>query len=164
MKKWIKNIIFVVLALTLILSGCGQVSEDAPSNESAPEPALNSSVEEAVEISDKSVPEVWKTLSGSFVREDSSQCSNGTLQMKYLSNDCVIFEFDLMEGSESEGCADTLILSSVLLVDDNGVGHYESKLDTENPLTIDFYLSEDGKQVTVAHTGELSISPDGVYN
>lgn len=165
MKQLIKNTIFAALALMLILSGCSKVTEDASSNELTPKLALNSSEGEVSVPSDKSEAlKVWETLSGGFVRNDSSQYSNGSLQMKYLSNDCVMFEFDLMEGSESKDFTDTLVLSFVLLVDDNGVGHYESDPETENPLTIDFYLSEDGKLVTVTHTGELSISPDGVYN
>jgi hypothetical protein len=69
-----------------------------------------------------------------------------------------------MEGSESQDWADTLILPFVLLVDDNGVGHYTSDADSTNPMTIDFLLSEDGKQITVSHTGKVSISPDGVYD
>ncbi|AET67886.1 Ig-like domain-containing protein [Desulfosporosinus orientis DSM 765] len=151
MKHMIKSMILVVLVFALILSGC--------SKEKA------SSQGEVNTLSSSASTAVWETLSGSFARNDSSQYNSATLQMKYLSNDCVMFEFDLMAGSESEDWSDNLVLPFVLLVDeDTGVGHYESDPDAENPLTIDLYLSEDGKQVTVTHTGEISISPDGVYD
>ena len=39
--------------------------------------------------------EDWEAIKGSFVRDDSSQYNNAVLQMKYLSNDCVMFEFRL---------------------------------------------------------------------
>lgn len=105
----------------------------------------------------------WESISGSFTREDSSQYNNGVLQIKYLSNNCAMFEFRLMEGSESEDMAENLVLPFVLLVGEDGVGRYESLPDSEKPFSIDFALSEDGQTVTVTHTGELSISPDGVY-
>jgi hypothetical protein len=107
---------------------------------------------------------VWESVSGVYVREDSSQYNNAVLQMKYLSNNCVMFEFRLMEGSESEDSADTLVLPSVLLVDEDGVGRFESLPDSEQPFGINVALSEDGHRATVTHSGELSISPDGVYN
>ncbi len=105
----------------------------------------------------------WESVSGSYVREDSSQYNNAVLQMKYLSNSCAMFEFRLMEGSESEDIADTLVLPFVLVVGEDGVGRYETLPESEKPFSIAFALSEDGQSVTVTHTGELSISPDGVY-
>ncbi len=142
MKQLGRSTILAVLALALIVSGC---------NLRAP---LGSAPQNA-----------WETLCASFTREDSSQYNNATLQMKYLSNDCVMFEFKLMTGSESEEWTDELVLPFVLLVDeDTGVGRYESDPDAKKPITIEFNLSKDGRQVKVTHTGELPISPDGVYN
>lgn len=108
-------------------------------------------------------PEVWESISGSFAREDSSQYNNGELQIKYLSNNCAMFEFRLMEGSESEDSAESIVLPFVLLVGEDGMGRYESLPAAQKPFAIDFALSKNGKQVTVTHTGEISISPDGVY-
>ncbi len=105
----------------------------------------------------------WESVSGCYVREDSSQYNNAVLQMKYLSNNCAMFEFRLMEGSESEDIADTLVLPFVLLVGEDGVGRYETLPESEKSFSIALALSEDGQSVTVTHTGELSISPDGVY-
>lgn len=107
---------------------------------------------------------VWESISGSFAREDSSQYDNGTLLMKYLSDGCVLFELRLMRGSESEDQAETLELSSVLAAEEDGTASYEPESENTPPFHIGFSLSEDGEQVTVTHTGELSVSPDGVYD
>ncbi len=140
MKKLVR-IFGLLLPILLCCVGCGQSSQ-----------------------STSGVPsEIWKEVFGSFTRQDSSQYKNGVLQMKYLSNSCVMFEFRLMEGSESEVATKTVVIPAVMLVDDNGVGRYESDSDAEKPLSINFVLSEDGKQVNVTHTGETDISPDGVY-
>lgn len=166
MKQLVRNTTLAVLAVALIFSGCSQAPISKPSSGVASESKPVPSVTKTPALPEKSAPtEVWETISGSFTREASSQYNNATLQMKYLSNNCVMFEFNLMTGSESEDWADTLVLPFVLLVDeDDGVGHYESDPEAKNPITIDFYLSENGKQITVTHTGEIPISPDGVYN
>ncbi|MFA9422968.1 MAG: Ig-like domain-containing protein [Sedimentibacter sp.] len=150
---------WVLLTVILCCVGCGQpLQTTADASQSKDITTTNSSEMPSVSSA------VWETLSGEFTRNDSSQYNNASLQMKYLSNDCVMFEFRLMEGSESQDWADTLILPFVLLVDDNGVGHYESDADAINPINIDFLLSEDGQQITVTHTGDVSISPDGIYD
>jgi len=114
------------------------------------------------------VPAVWESLRGNYWRTDSSQYNNGTLQMLYLGNGCVMFEFRLMEGAESEdglseGWAREMVLPFVALIGDDGIGRYESDPESESPLKITFELSEDGKTMTVAHTGEMPIPCDGVY-
>lgn len=103
---------------------------------------------------------IWEMVSGTFVRDDSSQYSNGILNLKYLSNSCAMFEFRLMEGNESEDTANELIIPFVLIVGDDGIGRHETE---NNTLSINFELSEDGKKVIVSHSGMISISPDGVY-
>lgn len=105
----------------------------------------------------------WETVSGSYVREDSNQYNNGVLMLKYLSNDCAMFELRLMEGDEAGDVADNLVLPAVLIVEDDGVGRYESLPEAEYPFTVEITLSADGQQATVSHTGQLEISPDGVY-
>ncbi|MCL2106948.1 MAG: Ig-like domain-containing protein [Oscillospiraceae bacterium] len=108
-------------------------------------------------------PEVWQEVRGNFARGGSSQYNNATLQMLYLGNGCVMFEFNLMEGSESEDWAWDVVLPFVALIDDDGVGCYESDPESENPLRITLELSEDGQTVTATHTGEMPISCEGVY-
>lgn len=144
MKKLLR-IFGVLLPILLCCAGCGQSSQPASNETGAPS-------------------EVWEAVSGSFARQDSNQYDNGVLQMKYLTDSsCVMFEFRLMEGSESEATSSNLVIPGVMLVDDKDVGRYESDPDAEKPLSINFVLSEDGKQVNVTHTGETDISPDGVY-
>ena len=69
-----------------------------------------------------------------------------------------------MEGSEEEDSAIELTVSGVLNVQEGGSGIYEAVSDDgESHLMILFEISEDGKQVTISHEGNLPISPDGNY-
>ena len=167
MNKLLK-LFLVLLTVSLCCLGCGQSEKSEQSEQSEQseksERSEKSEQSEQSEQSSQKKSDAWETLSGAFTRNDSSQYNNASLQIKYLSNDCVMFEFRLMEGSESQDWADTLILPFVLLVDDNGVGHYTSDVGATNPMNIDFLLSEDGKQIIVSHTGDVSITPDGVYD
>jgi hypothetical protein len=106
---------------------------------------------------------VWETLRGNYWRTDSSQYNNATLQMMYLGNGCAMFEFRLMEGSESENWARDMVLPFVMLIGEDGIGRYESDPDSAASLKITVELSEDGKSATVAHTGDMPIPCDGVY-
>ncbi len=115
------------------------------------------------EQAEESDVEVWKSMSGSYAWQESSQFSNATLKLKYLDNDCLAFELGLMEGSESGDDAKELVVAGVMAVDENGVGRYEGDSDAKKALAIDFTISESGQQVIVSHTGKISISPDGAY-
>jgi len=142
----IKKILALLLAalLCFVLFACGDKEKDD-------EPVIDDT------------PAVWQEVKGNFAREGSSQYNNATLQLMYLGNGCAMFEFRLMEGSESEDWAWDVVLPFVALIDDDGIGRYESDPDSENPLKITLELSEDGKTVTAAHTGEMPIPCDGVY-
>ena len=83
--------------------------------------------------------------------------------MKNLTDNFLLFEFRRMGAEKAEKQSNDLLLPFVLLVDENGVGHYESRPESISKLTIDFMLSADGQQVSVTHTGELPMSCDGVY-
>jgi hypothetical protein len=109
------------------------------------------------------VLKAWEDMCGTFVRANSGQYGNGVLMLKYLDGARTLFEFRLMEGSESEGQTRELVLPFVCLIDDSGIGQYESGAEAKHPLQISLALSEDGKKVTDTHTGEAAISPDGVY-
>lgn len=144
-----KRLLAIFLAATLVLffAGCDRTGK----------------TDESGQPSEKSTPiEVWEELHGSFVREDSSQYNNAVLFMKYLSNNCAMFEFRLVEGSEEEDLAHDTLIYGVLIVDD-GKGTFETIPDAFNPFTINFSLSEDGQRIIVTHSGDLSISPDGEY-
>lgn len=111
----------------------------------------------------------WAGFQSSFARAGSSQYNNGTLQVKYLGNSVVLFEFSLMEGSEgegdSEGWAECLrIAGTMLAADDELTGAYEAlKEDGSVEFTIHFAMTEDGQVMTVTHTGEAPMNPDGTY-
>ncbi|MDR1558211.1 MAG: Ig-like domain-containing protein [Clostridiales bacterium] len=159
-------VIFLVIAVALCFTGCKNGNETggtSPSPETnLPSPSGQSPA--TTNFGTGAPIEVWEAVHGSFVREDSSQYNNAVLMAKYLSDDCAMFEFRLMEGSEAEGEAHDTVICGVLIVDDSGTGFYETLPDAGNPFTINFNLSEDGQSVSITHTGELEISPDGVYN
>ncbi|MGM9625692.1 MAG: Ig-like domain-containing protein [Eubacteriales bacterium] len=137
--KRIKVLMAVLLALSLLSAGC----TSAPS------------------LSDDGV---WKTVCGSYTWDESSQYTNSVLALMWLEEGSVLFEFNLMEGSEEEDSAIDLTVSGVLQVQKDGSGLYEAVSDDgESRLMIGFELSEDGNQVIVSHEGELLISPDGCY-
>lgn len=141
--KRINVLLAVLLALSLLLAGCA--STPAPDDHSPGDG-------------------VWETVCGSYAWDESSQYTNSVLSLMWLDNGCVLFEFNLMEGSEEEDSATELTVSGVLNVQEDGSGIYEAASDDgESRLMIGFEISEDGKQVTVSHEGELPISPDGNY-
>ena len=141
--KRVKALLAVLLALSLLLAGCA--STPAPDDHSPGDG-------------------VWETVCGSYAWDESSQYTNSVLSLMWLDNGCVLFEFNLMEGSEEEDSATELTVSGVLNVQEDGSGIYEAASDDgESRLMIGFEISEDGKQVTVSHEGELPISPDGNY-
>lgn len=160
MKKLIKIILIFTIIFTFVACNDKATSNKVENNDNLNnEQNINSDKLQGETAS----REEWESISGSFARDDSSQYNNAVLQMKYLSNDCVMFEFRLMEGSELEDSSDTLVIPSVLIVDDDGIGHYESLPESEKPFRIDFTLSKDKKSVTITHQGDIDISPDGVY-
>lgn len=155
MKKC-KSFIAIILVLIIMMTGCStRTSRENPDNDE-PTPSADEYVAAVNQ-------EAWESISGTFVRKESSQYKNGVLQLKYLSNNNVLFEFKLMEGEEEEDWAKTTVLPFVMLIEEDGTGRYQTLHDAENPFEIVFLLSEDGKKVNVSHTGEVPISCDGEY-
>lgn len=168
-----KKSLFAVLLATIValfLAGCNTTSPPLETGTSfLPSETGESSLPSApppatFALDTTGDPAVWEAVQGNFVREGSSQYNNAVLVMKYLSNDCVLFEFRLMEGSEAENEAHDTIVYGVMIVDDKGTGFYETLPNATAPFSISFAISEDGQRVTVVHSGELSISPDGEYS
>lgn len=107
---------------------------------------------------EKETNNIWKDVIGSYSREDSSQFSNGVLNMKYLDGNSVMVEIKLMEGSESEESAIETVISGVMKTKENlGTIKYDSS-------SINFEISEDLKNVEITHEGNFEISPDGKYS
>lgn len=137
--KRIRVLLAVLLALPMLLAGCARTPASSDDG-------------------------VWETVCGSYTWNESSQYTNSVLALMWLEEGSVLFEFNLMEGSEDEDSAIELTVSGVLNVQKDGSGIYEAASDDgESLLTIGFEISKDGKQVTVSHKGELPISPDGNY-
>ncbi len=156
MKKTVA--IMLALALMLGLAACGSSGGDGTTASVTKKTVIEAGLPKT------SAPlETWKKVSGSFTRQESNQYNNATLQMKYLGNSSAMFEFKLMEGSESGDWAKDIVLPFVLSIDEGGYGRYESDPKAKEPLKITLALSEDGKTVTAKHTGEMPISCDGVY-
>jgi hypothetical protein len=174
MKANIKRIasIMLVVAMIFAFTACkdkttsnNATNGDNPNNEQGNDDSNNDKdADDSDNSQDETMPnEAWLT-SGTFVRDDSSQYNNAVLQLKYLSNNCVMFEFRLMEGDESEDSAETLTIPAVFVIDEDNIGRYESLPDSESPFKIEFsMLNADGKSVAVTHQGDIEISPDGVY-
>lgn len=164
MKKYISLLLVILIAM--LFAGCTGEKEPTISESMTPEASTIDVLKEpttSVISSVAQVSEQWEGMNATFAREDSSQYNNATLMMKYLDNDCILFEFRLMEGSESEDLVMDTIISGVLIIDDNGTGIYETIPDAENPFSIQFTLLEDEQTVVITHEGNLTVSPDGRY-
>ncbi|MFZ2538863.1 MAG: hypothetical protein WAX04_08165 [Oscillospiraceae bacterium] len=104
-------------------------------------------------------PTDWYEVKGTYAKDDNSQYDCGTLSLMYLDNDVVMFEFFMMEGSESENTSNNFCLAGAFYLDDNGIGIYEHP-KTGN-VKITFNLSDN--QVSVKQTGKLPIDVSGNY-
>lgn len=155
MKKHIMPL-FAML-IVMFFFGCNRENISATPEPETSEPTSSDTPDFA------DVSEEWESMNAAFARKGSGQYNNATLMMKYLYNGCALFEFRLMEGSESEDMAFDTIISGVLIIDENGENVYETIPDAENSFSINFALSEDGQTVDVTHNGALEISPDGRY-
>lgn len=153
MKKYLLFILIAAVA-AVFLPGC----DEAASPLLTGIPPSDDPISEAIDADDAVDVGIWETVHGNYARESYQ---NDALVLKYLSNDCVLFEFRLTEGG-SESAHETIIYG-VMIISENGVGIYETLPDAESPFTVSFKISDDGQRVTVSHTGDLSISPDGEY-
>jgi hypothetical protein len=182
-----KKILFTVIIVTaMLLSACGVSdttevlqSETLPGTvetvaattavetvSTTAETTTQTSTETEAVTVDYSVPEIWETVNDSYARDDSSQYNNAVLNMKYLGDAFALFEFRLMEGSESEDEAFETIISGIMLINEDGTAVYETADAAENPLSISLSLSMDDiwKQADVTSEGNFIISPDGHYD
>lgn len=138
MKKFF-SLILIFCFITFCFTGCFKT-------EVIDDKIINNEIED---VSD------WKNVLGSYNREDNSQFNNALLNLKYLSGNAAIFEFKLMEGSESEEEAIDTVISGVMSLNGNK-GVYET-----NEKSITFEINDE--KISVTHQGDFAISPDGVY-
>lgn len=101
----------------------------------------------------------WNEVKGTYAKGDNNQYNCGVLSLMYLDNDVVMFEFSMMEGSESENIASEFRLAGAFLIDENGRGIYN------HPKTGDIIITFDliGDKVAVKQTGTLPINVSGEY-
>lgn len=140
--------LLVALAVSVLLfAGCGsQTQEDADKQ-------MDSDTDS------------WGGYFGTLTRRDSSQYNSAVMQVKGLGNSVVLFEFDIMEGSESENAASTLIVAGTMVTDEKGIGLYEHlNPDGTTAYSLIFNRSEDGMLITVSHTGNVPANFDGEYD
>ena len=90
-------------------------------------------------------PGQLEEIKGTYAMEGSSQYTNGVLRLMYLGNNCCLFEFSMMEGSEAEDTSFDYCLSGVFGLEPDGTGSYEST--GQGDLTLGFAF--DGQTVTV---------------
>jgi hypothetical protein len=142
----------VIVMAALLLAGCGSVKTQAP-------PAGASDGTGTADAAS------WFGYFGALTRKDSSQFKNATLQVKGLNDSVALFEFDMTEGGESKGKASTLQIAGTMLIEADGSGVYKRlKEDGSSLYSIRFERSEDGMLITVTHTGDIPMNPDGEYN
>ncbi len=103
--------------------------------------------------------ESWYKVKGTYAKDDNSQYNNGTLSLMYLDNDVVMFEFFMMEGSESKDTSNNFCLAGAFYLDDNGMGIYEHPKTGNVRITFNLF----NNQVSVKQTGKLPIDVSGNY-
>jgi hypothetical protein len=106
-------------------------------------------------------PDDWYAVSGTYNQADGSQYNSGKLQLLPLDNGGVLFELDVMQGSEAEDIATDFRLSGTLYVEEDGTGAWEEETET-GMVSLRFFL--EGDTVTVTQTGTLPVPVEGTYN
>lgn len=145
--------IAVIAMAVLLLAGCAE--------DTAPAPPVNTDSQTTSTPANIS----WDGYFGTLVRRESSQYNNATLQVKGLDDLVVLFEIDMMEGSESENKSSSLQIAGTMFIEDDAGGVYEGlDKDGNTMYTIRFDRSADGMTISVSHTGEIPMNPDGIYD
>lgn len=153
MKRSI-SVLLAMLMVAALFSGCGAGGGD---------PALPAPVSSAP-VSPAPEDVSWSGYSGTLSRRDSGQFDNAILQVRWLDDSSVLFALDLTEGSESEEATHSLQISGTMYVEGDGTGVYENVgEDGGAAYSIRFSRSKDGQLITVSHTGDAPMNPDGDY-
>ena len=166
MNRFIK-IILSVLMVAMLFTGCDSKKQPTLKGQlltptSEPSNAPGEPTKMPRSVTDDAG---WSGYFGTFTHRDSSQYNNAILQIKTLDEAMVLFEIDMMEGGESEEQSRTVIIAGIMYIDDSGTGIYEStREDGSTVYSISFSRSEDGQVLTVSHTGDVPMDPDGSYD
>ena len=105
-------------------------------------------------------PDDWFAVSGTCAQADGNQYNSGTLQLLPMDNGCVLFELDVMKGSESEDWSDDFLLSGTFVVEEDGTGTWEEETEAGS-VSLRFTLAD--QTVTVTQKGKLPLPVEGDY-
>lgn len=136
-NKWLVKIVVSLFVAMGLLSGCGQ-SKATDTKDTDP----------------------WKNADGSYIQEGSSQYNNGKMQLKLMENNCVLYNFDVMQGSEKEDIADEFNVAGTFLINKDGSGESSIFIGKKE---IKLGFKKNGKKVTVTQDGELVLPVKGTY-
>jgi hypothetical protein len=103
----------------------------------------------------------WLEMSGTCAQDGGSQYNNGKLQLLPIDDSILLFEIDVMKGSEAEDTAADFRLPGTMFIDENGVGIWEG--ETENGV-VSLTFALDGKSIEITQTGDLPLSVEGRYS
>lgn len=107
----------------------------------------------------KASADVWQNAGGFYSLEGSGQFNNGMLKIWNVDESFVIFEFNMMQGSEREKKSRSYAFSGMLTKKgDKAV--YEG--GDNNPVRLELACRD--KVITVKQKGVLPIEVDGAYN
>ncbi len=104
--------------------------------------------------------EDWAASRGVYARADGDQYNCGRLQLLPLESGCVLFEFDVMSGSEDEGESLDFRLSGTMLVEGDGSATWEGETGGG---AVCLNLGLQGRTVKVTQKGDLPVSVAGTY-
>lgn len=102
----------------------------------------------------------WHTISGTYNKEASDQYNSGKLQLLPLENGGVMFELDVMQGSESEDATTDFNISGTFQAEEDGTGVWEE--ETEDGL-VSLQFVFNGDTVKISQTGTLPVPVEGTY-
>jgi hypothetical protein len=102
----------------------------------------------------------WLEMSGTCSQDGGSQYNSGKLQLLPIDDSILLFEIDVMKGSEAADSTSDFRLPGTLYINDNGVGIWEDETE-DGMVSLTFVL--DGSSVEITQTGELPLSVEGRY-
>lgn len=103
--------------------------------------------------------EKWQKAEGVYTWKGSSQYNNGTLYVRLLEEDLVLFDFKTMRGSEAENSSFDFDTAGIFLADNNkGEAEFEV-----NKKLVKLRFVLDGKNIKVTQTGSMPANVSGTY-
>lgn len=140
MKKII-NIFIIFFVLLFCISGC----KENNATPSATEKGAN--------------PVVWESVSDNYIRDGSNENNSTTLEMKYINNDKLIFQFNINDDNDAK----EISFPGVMEIYNNDIGHFETDPEIFPNYKLLFKISNNGKKIVVEDNSISDISFAGTY-